>query len=111
MESIERALLATVLMHDTYTESESKRIVAIELYEEWFSNHIHKIIVKIINHMKARAMPIYFELVRKEALSQGYNIDDILLSIISANTFSYNTFIAYYSDVRLSKKKSLQELI
>lgn len=111
MESIERAILATVLMHDTYTDQESNRILSIELYEEWFSVHAFKIIVKIINHMKMSGKPVYFELVRKEAFTMGYNLDEILLDIITANTFSYNTFMAYYNDVKVSKKKSLTELI
>ena len=111
MESIERSVLATVLMHDTYTSVESDRIMNIELYEEWFSVHPYKLIVKIINHMKMNGKPVYFELVRKEALSQGYNLDDIIIDIVTANTFSYNTFLAYYNDIKVSKKKSLMELV
>ena len=111
MDSIEKSVLATVLMADTFPEIEYNKISQVELYEEWFNNKAYKIIVKIINNMKIKSKPIYFEIVRKEAIILGYNLDDTLIDIVTANPFSYNTFIAYYNDLNKSNKSNMQRLI
>lgn len=61
--------------------------------------------------MKMLAKPVYFELVIKESNALGYNLNDLFIDIAAHNTFSYNTFLAYYNDIKLNKKKSLQDLI
>jgi len=111
MESIERAVLASFIMNDTYSEEEADNILRLELYEEWFEHLGHKIVVKIINSMKMSGKPIYAELVRKQAYSSGYDIDSLLVDIMTCNIFSFNTFKAYYNDMNTTSRKSMAGLI
>ena len=61
IEEIERALLATVMFADLHPYPDM--INAIELDEEAFTMHYHKIVVKVINAMKAKGIGISYELV------------------------------------------------
>lgn len=111
MYNIERALLATVLRSDMMQQEEQSRIDSAELYEEWFSHHPYKIIVKTINSLKMKAMPHFMEIVVDELHKHGHNLDEVVIDICTSTPMTYGTFAKYYDVLKNSKKKSLQELI
>jgi hypothetical protein len=85
----------------------------IELYEEWFTTHGHKIIVKTINALKAKAMSTSMEMVLYQLeRNQQYNaMEDVINACCATPVGSPHTFNSYLDVIKGNKKDSLRRAI
>lgn len=104
---IEISILSTVLFAHHQCKDE-EYFNNIELYEEWFLVPFHRIIVKAINHHKAKCEPIYEEFIADSLSRRGQLNAELWFRIISANPFSKVLFEQYLETLK-SGKKSLIE--
>ena len=99
MVALERTILATYLFADTQlTDEETNSIRSIELMEECFKEHYHKIIVGTINNLRATKKPYYFEYVVEEMQSKGIFNENAFNEIMFTNQITANTFHRYLVD-------------
>ena len=106
---IEVSILSTVLFAHHQCKDE-EYFNNLELKEEWFLIHFHKIIVRAINHNKAKALPIYEEFIA-DALSIRGQLDfELWTTIISANPFSKVLFEKYLETLQKPKTSLYYEV-
>jgi len=104
---LEIAILSTVLFSH-HSNNEEEFFNDLELYEEWFSHPYHKIIIKAINHHKAKGEPTYEEFIADSLAKRGQLDHNLWLAIISASPFSRVQFEKYL-EVMKEPNKSLIE--
>jgi hypothetical protein len=101
----ERSVLATIMFGDLMTELESKNIECVELYEEWFDLHFHKVVVKTINAMRAKDVPTTYEMVLHYLDKNGLLDENRFIDIGTTTPLSYRSFIHYYNELKHNKRK------
>jgi len=100
---MEISILSTVLFaHHQCNEKEYFN--HLELQEEWFNLPFHRIIVRAINHHKAKGEPVYEEFIAESLFRRGQLDFQLWTAIISANPFSKALFEQYLNKM---KKPSL----
>lgn len=104
---IERAVLATVMFSDLHPFGEEIR--KLELHEEVFKFHFHKITVKVINAMRMKDIPISDELVAHYLRKNGIMHEDNFLSILTATPLGNMSTLRHYAGVL--EESSLKGLI
>lgn len=109
MIDIERAIISTVLFQDLSNESDF--IKALELKEDWFSDGLHKIIVKCINWLNINSIAIDENIVL-HYISKNNQIDiGAWEQIISSNSFgSKNTILSYIDMLKQNSKRRVYEI-
>ena len=109
---LERSVLATVISCDMLQDEERKQIEQTELYEEWFTAHSFKIIVKIINALKIKNKPYTMEMIVFHGRKNGLDLEDEIINIMTNNGFgSYNTFMSYLAELKDKAKDKQRDLI
>ena len=104
---IEVSVLSTVLFaHQQYSEEEF--FTSFELQEEWFLIPFHRLVVKTINHTKAKGLPIYEEFIVEELQKNNALDFQLWTAIISGNPFSRVGFETYVKSL-MKPKTSLHQ--
>jgi len=99
---IEVSILSTVLFAHHQCKDE-QYFNELELQEEWFLISFHKIIVRAINHNKAKSEPIYEEFIADSLSKRGQLDFELWTTIISANPFSKVLFEQYLETLQKPK--------
>lgn len=100
---LEISILSTVLFAHHQCKDE-EYFNDLELQEEWFLVPFHRIVVRAINHHKAKCEPIFEEFIA-DSLSRRNQLDfELWLNIISANPFSRVLFEQYLETLKKPKK-------
>lgn len=106
---MEVSILSTVLFaHHLHTDEEYFN--SLELQEEWFLIPFHKIVVKAINHNKAKNEPIYEEFIADSLSIRGQLDFALWTTIISANPFSKVLFEKYLETLKKPKTSLYYEV-
>lgn len=102
--SIEKSILSTILF--AYHQKEDMAYFEnVELYEENFQDYFHKLVVKQINHNKARGLSVSEEYIT-EAMAVNGTLTDQMLEIMAATPFSRNMFKTYFDILNRPKLSS-----
>ena len=103
----ERSVLSTVMYH----AHSGQPLGNTELYEEWFSSHFHKIVVKTINAMRAKDIPpaddLVYHYLDKNGLVRDVKNQVAFNDIITANPFGSSDVFGQYLNILKSSKKRL----
>ena len=99
--SIEKSILASV-MFSHHQKADEEFFNNIELYEEYFSDKFHRLVVKQINYNKALGLSYQEEYIT-EAMANSGTLTNQMLEILNANPFSRYLFETYYK--QLSKPR------
>lgn len=99
----ERAVIATFLYADM--SQAKQQIENVELREEWFTNHTHKLIAHAINHLKATGF--YDEMTVKDYLSKNnsFDIHDLELCMTANIAGTIETLNNWIGRVKSSQLK------
>lgn len=95
--AIEKSILSTILFSHHSKEDEAY-LNSVELYEEYFSDHFHKLVVRQINHNKALGLSTQEEFITN-AMGIAGTLTNQMLEIIAANPFSKHLFETYYKQL------------
>jgi len=98
---IEKSIISTILFSHHQKEDEDY-FNNIELKEEHFTDHFHKLVVKQINHNKAKGLNTHEDFIT-EAMSVNGTLTNQMLEIMTANPFSRHLFEVYYNQISKPK--------
>lgn len=99
---LERSILSTILFsHHQFKDEEFFNNV--ELKEEYFQHHFHKLIVKQINHNKALVIPFQEEYICDTMAENGTLDHNQWLNIMATNPFGKSLFEVYYNKLQHPK--------
>jgi len=106
---IEVSILSTVLFAHHQCKDE-EYFNSLELQEEWFLVPFHKIIVKAINHHRAKCEPTYEEFIADSLSRRGQLDFELWTRIISANPFGKPNFERYLEVLQKPKTSLYYEV-
>ena len=98
---IEKSILSTVLFsHHQFKDEEF--FSNVELYEEHFQDNFHKLVVKQINHNKAKGLSIQEDYIT-EAMGVNGTLTSQMIEIMNTNPFGRPLFEEYYKALNKPK--------
>lgn len=106
--SIEKSILSTI-MFSHHQKDDEEFFNNAELYEEFFSDRFHKLVVKQINHNKALGLSFQEEFIT-EAMKDNGTLTNQMLEIMSANPFGKHLFEVYYKLMSRPKLSSHMDI-
>ena len=106
---IECSIISTFVFSHHSNDNE-KYLHSIDLREEYFLTHFHKLIVKEINDNKMKCIPIYSEYIEDQLRNNGTLDYQLWENILNANPFGKALFDSYFNTLKEPKKSLCYEV-